>query len=243
MRVCIFGSCVSRDIFNCAEDGEADILLYSARSSLGSIYATRPFEDTYSALLKSPFQRRVVEMDLRKTVMQKFARIDPDVILIDLIDERFALMEASPGGRFTLSAELRNALRHKAKSYREIPSGSDEFFRHWKEGWESLLKDFDLRNMRERILINKVYWQEETIQGESFDVKQCKAANDMLEEMYEYQKLDLDGRQFIEYGDLLACPDDHQWGPAPFHFSTESHRFALNMIRQHVKGSFPPAED
>lgn len=66
MNVLIIGSCVSRDIFNLPAAQDLQLSLYVARSSLASIFSPIPFKDTYSAHVKSPFQKRLVEWDIEK---------------------------------------------------------------------------------------------------------------------------------------------------------------------------------
>ena len=232
MKISILGSCVSRDVFNDAPLEDFTIEVYLARASLGSIFSEAPMRDLYSARITSPFQRRMVKADLAKDVAPQLLATQPDVILLDLIDERFHLMEACPGARFTLSVELRKVLGADAKRFRTISSGSAEFMRHWIDGWERLMSALDGRGLRQRLLVNKVFWQLQTEGGNKFDEDLCGQANEMLGRMYEHQAQDLLPNQFLEYGDRLSCPDSHQWGPAPFHFCDASHAFALARIRE-----------
>lgn len=248
VRICILGSCVSRDIFNLERAKSCEIVHYSARSSFASMLSAPPFsEDIYSQQLTSSFQRRMVRADLRKEFVTSFQRINADIILIDLIDERFSLVETRPGARFTLSAELQQILKKQSASekthigggigaHRLIKSGTEEFMTLWREGWHHLLQMIKARGLARKIVINKVYWGTQTEAGEKFDEKITSHANQMLEDMYRELAKDLRPEQFLEYGDLLTCPDDHRWGPTPFHFSEKSQEFALEWIQQYHSG-------
>jgi hypothetical protein len=241
MRISILGSCVSRDVFNDAPYGEFDVAAYWARTSIGSLFAEIPVKDVYTPKIKSTFQRRMVFADIRKQTKDTVVDGDMDVILVDLVDERFHLLESRPGARFTLSNELRSVLGDDLRKFRMIASGSPEFLKHWEDGWTKLVEAWKGRGVLERVMVNKVYWQPATVGGVPFHGEPWEQTNDVLATMYERQAKDLHATQFLEYGDLLTCPDDHQWGAAPFHFSNESHAFAREKIRAFVRREISPA--
>ena len=106
-RLLIFGSCVSRDILNYPQANTQLVLVdYYARSSIVSLGA-RPIEMPSAVQnIGSKFQRRMIERDIRKNFLNDLARLQFDVLLIDLIDEQFNLY-VEPGGRVcTLTNEL-----------------------------------------------------------------------------------------------------------------------------------------
>lgn len=145
MKVFILGSCVTRDVFNYDHNSLFEVENYIARSSIGSIFSHAPFEDTYSHLLASPFQRRMVNADIEKTARHLIAHATPDLFILDLIDERFNLIQSKKnGGICTISAELRLKLNEEEKKgktfdeYRTITSGTEEFIEIWQAGWNSL---------------------------------------------------------------------------------------------------------
>lgn len=241
MQVCIFGSCVSRDIFNLAPPGEFDLSLYIARSSIASIFSPPPFEDVYSAKLKSPFQRNLVSWDIEKKAVALLRANSADVFLIDSIDDRFNLLVMPNGRRCTLSSEMMATGAGSHQGTRVVRSGSPTFMQWWEYGWQQLLRIFDERNLLDRILINKVFCQYETEGGKPFEKDRVDRINDGLSKMYEIQGKDLPGSQFIDYGSLLTCPDEHQWGPSPFHFSQASQHFALDQLRSMKSSGAMPA--
>ncbi|MDQ2138290.1 DUF6270 domain-containing protein [Alcaligenaceae bacterium B3P038] len=234
MRISILGSCVSRDIFN-SETANFEVAFYSARTSIGSLFSAVPIRDSYTSTIKSSFQKRMVRADLRKTTIASFLEVEPDVILIDLIDERFNILRTGTNARFTLSAELRKAMGTSANEFHMITTGSEEFMDFWYEGWHRLVELLKVRGWLDRVLINRVFWQNQTENGATFDVELCNHSNAVLSRMYNCQAETLTERQFIDYGDLLTCPDDHQWGPAPFHFSERAHthaRLTINAFQE-----------
>lgn len=161
IKISILGSCVSRDLFN-DESNEFEVVNYSARTSMGSLFAL-PFEsDFWSEKIKSKFQKRMVNSDFKKTSAQNFLNKEADIYLIDLIDERFHLVEPSKGVRFTLSAELNEVMEDDYLKFRIIRQSSDEYMKLWKEGWYKLVEELNLRNNLEKVLIHKVLWLKET---------------------------------------------------------------------------------
>ena len=95
--VAIWGSCVSRDAFavpSRAEELESRLPLvyYGARSSWIS-QDSRPWPGSEAAIGTelSGFPRRMVEEDLTKSIVDRIVEQQPDLLLIDLCDERLQL--------------------------------------------------------------------------------------------------------------------------------------------------------
>ena len=229
LNIAIFGSCISRDVLSCFEPGSFRLQLYSARCSFGSLFSHAPFNDDFSDILVSPFQRRTLRMDIEKGAIDTFSGLNPDVILVDLIDERFDLVQGVNGGRCTYSSELRKSGFRFGKNIR-ISSESEVFFEFWSDGWRKFVKLMDVRGMRDRVIVNKSYYCQSTVSGLKFDPDVVARANSKLQRMYDVQGEDLSPMQFIEYTPERYCPDDHVWGAEPFHFDAESNSFAAQWI-------------
>ncbi|MBS1868257.1 MAG: hypothetical protein JSS99_01185 [Actinobacteria bacterium] len=91
MSVAIFGSCVSRDLF---EDPRLRAALghYGARSSVISAVATPVPLAPERVAIPSEWQRRCVLADFGKTFFASLEATRPDWLVIDLIDERFDVL-------------------------------------------------------------------------------------------------------------------------------------------------------
>jgi hypothetical protein len=89
--IAIFGSCVSRDLF---EDPRLRPSLghYGARSSLISAVAPPVPIAPARVKISSEWQRRCVLADFRKTFFASLEQTRPDWLVIDLIDERFDVL-------------------------------------------------------------------------------------------------------------------------------------------------------
>src|SRR5262245_36139340 len=133
-RILIYGSCVSRDILNYQRDKKQLVLVdYYARSSIASLGA-QPIEMP-SAVQKitSNFQRRMVERDIRKDFLNNLADLRFDLLLIDLIDERFNLYVKQQGRVCTLSNELLSSgFPVDSDGGYRCYFGSEEFWHLWK---------------------------------------------------------------------------------------------------------------
>jgi Family of unknown function (DUF6270) len=92
-RVAIFGSCVTRDLFEPAIP-EVELVLYGSRSSLISACASPVAIEEDQVRLESSFQRRCVVEDFRKTFLTRLEEAAPQWLVIDLIDERFNVLAA-----------------------------------------------------------------------------------------------------------------------------------------------------
>lgn len=133
VRIAIFGSCVSRD--TCEFMPEADVACYVARQS--AIVALNPVGEGRfsSADLDSDFQAKMFEGDQRADGVDRILASSPDLILIDLVDERRGVWRFPDGTFMTNSVEAHRAGMEKiapARGARLIRFGTDEHFNLWR---------------------------------------------------------------------------------------------------------------
>lgn len=103
-RIAVLGSCVTRQAFLHHEGPEPWRLqrpvLYQARSSLVSLLSP-PLEppEPLLAAIDNPFEQRATRDDFQRSFWSKLAASQPDLLILDLVDERFDLMAsgAAPG--------------------------------------------------------------------------------------------------------------------------------------------------
>lgn len=233
MKIFILGSCVSRDAFNFCEIGEFKIVEYIARSSLASIFAEVPFEDKFSCLLNSKFQQRLVDMDINKRAVAILDNSEFDLLLVDLIDERFNLAESAPGRVCTVSSEfLGTGALKELPNLKIINSGSDVFFKYWENGFLSLIDLIEKNNKIEKFKINKVYWLREMENGEVYKNSNIDKANETLDKMYLFIEKRLGKNIFFTYdSNEMRGAINHQWGPAPFHYVNDFYLSTISKIR------------
>lgn len=132
IKVFILGSCISRDPFEIADKTDFAVVNYYARTSLASLAAAPFVDEKILEGIKSNWQRRMVRADMQKSVFSALETANFDLLLIDLIDERFSL-SAKGSSVHTISTEYKKAL-YKPNPYDFISARSEEKLRLWREG-------------------------------------------------------------------------------------------------------------
>lgn len=161
MKIAIFGSCVSRDTAEFIP--EAEVVAYVARHSVVSLQSPHGIKGTDLGELPSAFQKRMVTSDLKGTGMARIGKNaeDLDVVLIDLVDERRGFWLFPEGTTMTNSLEVescgaaRNARRCGA---RLVEFGTDEHFRMWKSGFDTLITGLKDAGLWERAILLDIEW-------------------------------------------------------------------------------------
>lgn len=224
MKFVIFGSCVTRDVFEFVDKAACVLVRYFARSSLGSAYAEGKVEEVDVGGISSAFQRGVVCADLNKDFRGFLDSGDFDCLIYDPIDERFDLLLLEGERVCTLSSELRQVYEGKGDvGGRRLKSGSEEFYSHWDNGWSAFIAQLDSLGKRAALRINKVFWAERTAAGDdfrpSYDAAGIKSANEFLGRIYLRMLRDIPQEQFFEFPqELMVGASEHKWGKSPFHY-------------------------
>lgn len=236
----IYGSCVSRDIFNLEENSDFNLLEYYARSSMASLCSEAYANEDALQRIPSAFRRRMVAYDFSKAMFSEANQFnDSDIILIDLIDERFDLVALPSGQLITLSNELTESglLEDPSiKGYSIIPQGSPERRKLWLQGMQKLFAFLKDRNKLDCVIVNKVFWSSrfEKESETHFPVAPAlvEKANAELNWMYDALAHELAEHQFISFPpSLLTADEQHKWGVSPFHYCEGYYVEALSQIR------------
>ena len=235
MKVLVFGSCVSRDIFEapncCFLVGQ-----YLARSSFASAFSGKKALDNFSINLESGFQRRMVSCDFSKSAWFFLEGDSFDGVLVDFIDERFDLFQFDDGAICTLSSELLGSGFEPAKlKGRIIKSGSDEFLSLWNKGWDRFVDLMSRVGLLDRVYINRVFWAGVTEDGEDFSDTYTDAriqqSNIFLSKLYSRVSQDIPLRNFLVFPqELLIGGKQHRWGKSPFHYIDKYYETAFSQL-------------
>jgi hypothetical protein len=235
LRLFIIGSCVSRDALSLIEEvTDIELVRYVARTSFAS-QACRPWRDNVVLdAVASAFQRRMVEFDMRKSVLAAVDSTPFDVLLIDLIDDRFALLEYKQGCFATASSEFVKAVGGKPRG-RRISNSSDEFEALWTAGFSSLVKFLDEKKLTHTLRINQVFWAERDSNGNAIpnvNAQVIQDANERLARRYEQIKTLVPAAVFYQYPDACFVADaNHRWGLSPYHYAPDLYRATLSHLR------------
>ncbi|MDR7119300.1 DUF6270 domain-containing protein [Rheinheimera soli] len=233
IKVFIMGSCVSRDPFEIAHKRDFDIVAYYARSSFASLGAEPFVDEKLLSGIKSDWQRKMVRADMEKRVFSQLITLNFDVLLIDLIDERFSL-SVFENSIHTISTEYKKAL-YRPNRYNFVKAGTEEKLRLWKEGAIKLSHYLISNGLDNKVIINRVYWSLKCDNTNNlldrYSVESVKQANDQLNWMYDELIQLLPKARFINYrDDELEIDENHKWGIEPFHYTTRTFVRQLSSI-------------
>lgn len=103
MRIAVIGSCTTRDLWTA--DTNPPNLLFFGRTSLASVIAPRFAADLAGLTLTSDWQIRAVTSDVDKTILRQIELFEPQVLIVDLINERYDLFRVR-GSIVTYSREF-----------------------------------------------------------------------------------------------------------------------------------------
>lgn len=227
MSVAIFGSCVTRDLF---EDPALRAVLghYAARSSIISVVAPVVPIDEDEVTLSSPWQRRCVLGDFDKSFFASLAQTGATHLVIDLIDERFDL--ARIGDSFvTISSSFRAAGLEQADTREIVPVKrlSDA----GRELFDAAAEQFAQRVTEvippERVILHRALWctryrgDDGALHPFGADrLAACERHNAMLEHGYEALARAFGGRAGTIGVDLERHVADanHKWQLEPYHY-------------------------
>ncbi|MGT3070937.1 DUF6270 domain-containing protein [Pseudomonas putida] len=235
----IYGSCVSRDIFNLEESRDFKLTDYYARSSMASLCSEAYENDDALSRIPSAFRRRMVACDFSKEILSSQDKFSAaDVILIDLIDERFDLICLPSGQLLTNSNELGESALLKDEpvfGHTTIKQGTAERRELWLQGMQKFFDFLKEIEKLDQVIINKVFWSSrfESETDTPFPVAHAfiEKANHELSWMYEELRSVLREDQFLEFSPCLLTADElHRWGPSPFHYCKNYYREALAQI-------------
>lgn len=230
MRVGIYGSCISRDIFNLERPG-LEMSGYFARSSW--ISATNPSvpRPTVQSRLTSPFQQRMVERDFMSSSIAGLLALDSDLILLDLIDERAGVVRAESGGYLTYLSEMKGSgwLDHVNHSSL-IRFGTPMHLKLFKDAALKVLESLNGR----RVVVLASKFASNTEDGKTVPPASGRSAEEWNDLYAEYfGVLEQIGFDVLRMPDELCIADSkHRWGVAPYHYIEDFYSEAARLLAE-----------
>lgn len=230
-NIAIYGSCATRDVFGILNPSDMTVVEYTARNSFASQFSKRgQLRILKSNLdnLSSGFQRRMVLRDFYKNFFETLKGIEFDCIVIDFIDERCRLLELE-SGILTYSNELAltKFLSTLADKGQFIHPNTDKHFERWRLGWDEFIRQANELGIKNKIVINRLFWASELENGEKFNDQTpggynqilIQQSNQYLKRLYDYCAKDIATNALITYQpEEFVANSKHKWGIAPFHY-------------------------
>ena len=240
MTVAIFGSCVTRDLF---EDPllRGNLGHYTARSSVISVVAPPIDIDEDRVALSSAWQRKCVLADLRKTFFTTVADSDAKWLVVDLIDERFDLLRGA-GTFVTRSSAFRAAGLDDHRPFEGVPASRISL--NGRRLFEAAAIRFaELVNRTipaERVVLHRALWC--THYRSDGEIKpfppdqlaKCERQNEMLNHGYDTLSAAFNGHAAdIALNPSIHVADaDHHWQLEPYHYEPGYNRYAIERLQQ-----------
>lgn len=241
LRTAILGSCVTRDAFAAHPEALGSPAEYFARTALASAMSPVVVEGVDLSSIPSAFQRRVVGYDLDRAFLDFLERGELDLLVYDLIDERFPLLVLDGGGVVTRSGEFLRATADLAVTETVAP-WTERSYALWEEAWSLLVARLRDLGLLERLVVNDVRWADVVEGGgqmpDVYPPTLTARANYFLGRMSARMRRDLAPSQLFTYdGSLLTATSEHRWGTAPFHYVPAYYR----AFADRVSAWSPPA--
>lgn len=246
----IFGSCVSRDGFELQDkNGNYDFLdpiKYYARYSISRLNFPS-FEDgnKISEKLLSSFQRKIVQFEFSNSLISDLEATDFDYFIIDLIDERFGLLELESGKFVTFSDELKRT-GIDTTQLRKINVFDDEFYDLWKSGVDILFNKLKELGKLDRVIINDVLWSYKLENGQlltehpekkGLKLSDIEQYNQLLLKQYAYlDTFKIEGVRNIGYAsNIFVSSLNHKWGISSFHYVDSVYAYFIERLKEIIK--------
>lgn len=233
IRTLVYGSRVSRDLIALHND-DMICVDYIARQSWISATST-PIESGVvgGTVLDSKFQNQMLVGDFASSAVSSLteAMTECDLILIDIIDDRFGVYPLG-NGYITPTAEFATSgIRPSLELGHHIPFGSDEHFDLWKKSADKIRSALD--EVIERVVVLSTEFTERSADDTVVPQALGSSAN-LWNEKYKryYAHVNSLGFKVVELPSKLAVSTPHhRWGIAPFHYMEASYEWLYSRIK------------
>lgn len=245
MRLAVWGSCVTRDAL---EVGEHPFELdYHARTSWVS-QASTPRPSPVVTPPGSGFGERMVREDITKEVVADLVASQPEMLVLDLIDERFDVVQVL-GSWYTMSdyyerLRLVDQLRGAATGitiYR-----SPERQRQFAEAASLLAPELASALPRTRIVLHQAWYTarsaDPAVPFYSTAAKHAVSSNEALSGWYASLRSAFGRRLHVVEPprDLLVGDPGHRWGLSHYHYIPDYYTWMLAALGDLADGPIAP---
>lgn len=223
MRIAILGSCVTRDMVQFLP-ANFQLALYVARTSFVSLASDAVLINEEDIAVEHDFNKRVVFWDMTKAFWQKLEEAKPDIIIIDLIDERFDLWRM--GGKVVTRSNylsMSNVEQEYLSGFELLRRSSQSTHDVWKMSCDTVIPR--LRSACKKIVLHRSLWAEKYYVDENVvpfdepDRQLAAAANRWLSDYYDhFMTLCPDAQQIAVPSELCVSNFAHKWGRDFFHY-------------------------
>ena len=241
--VIIYGSCVTRDMFEFAPPPGTHLIDYVARQSWCSIGNPANSGALESVRLESPFQNRSFQGDLRGDAVDRIAaglRRNPNAhLLIDLTDERGGVYAGPDGAVVTRNLDVvGNGIYGKLpEEWERLSFGFLGYSLLFGDAATKLKRSLTSLGIWERTTVIGNLWAHEDAEGQQVyaSERDAEAMNPLLGDCYDF--LEDQGWHVIRMEGVKPIADvGHKWGPSPFHYDRAYYQEMSKRVEQSLSG-------
>lgn len=244
-KVGIIGSCVTRDAFEFKEH-EFDLSgAYFPRTSLVSLMSKPLPNGAFIITAEQPWIKWVLANDQNKTTLKQLKAKNPDIICIDLIEERFNIVESCQTYITKSDEFVKNHIKESITGEtREIQRGCIESESIFFEKASLFCKELENIFPEAILVIHRAkycshYRENGEIKAFSEKIQfENKIINARLDAYYDLLSNNIKSSFCIEVDKpiQLACKH-HKWGVSPFHYINEYYHSFLDKLEKINKHS------
>jgi hypothetical protein len=238
VTVGIWGSCVTRDTFEIGGSFNGP-LAYHARSSWVSQATSAEEQPPVSIPTGAGFADRMVREDLEKSVLSQLATKNPDVVVIDLIDERFDLVSVG-GAYYSMNdyyerLELEPSMREASEDV--LAFRDDARDKAFAEAVRQLVPQWLEALPETRFVLHLAWYTARSADPERPFYASAPTAvawcNERLAHHYRCLIEAFGGRLHVVEADrerFLVADPEHRWGLAHYHYVPDYYAEILTQI-------------
>jgi hypothetical protein len=242
--ISIWGSCVTRDTFELGGSFTGQ-LTYHARSSWISQASAVSHQPPTSVPEGTGFAHRMVREDLRNSILESTTDAQPDLVVFDLIDERFDVVKAGAGyytvndyyGRLDLEEPLRSVATYT------VPFRDDTREQLFAEAVADLAPKFLEALPKARFALHQAWYTaraaDPAYRFYSSAGTHVTWSNRRLAAHYAALRQSFGDRLHIIEADRrahLVADAEHKWGLAHFHYVPSYYQQVLSQIHAVADG-------
>lgn len=245
INVDIFGSCVTRDLFEFDKQRCFKINEYIARQAVISSLSKPLYYSKENIHLSSNFQKKQIESDLNKDIFLKLQNSLGEYLIIDMIEERFKIAKIDRS-YITVSNELnlsRFLDNYSFKLYDKDYRHGKVYFRH--KAYKKIISAFCKKILEiyneDKIIIHEVYLSNRYINknGVINDfpencLNDLYIFNQKLVYIYQILKEILPNAFILYLGNQYIASENNKWGLAPMHFQEQYYIEALQKLYNYI---------
>ena len=248
MKLAVIGSCITRDVWGLCNVPPPPPLFFRARTSLATLFSPPiPAVSGHALNFASKFQRECVEAELHKTTIADLIAFRPDALILDLIDERFDILEIN-GAFVAKSAELARSGVLETPAFADAvvhPRLSEATAKLWREGLRRFADTLAQIRPAQTVLHAGVWAQEyvdldgarkpfpEWMQIVDRNGPYLSAHNALLEGYFAEIEAALPGVVTLRPPPELVVGDkSHRWNLSPFHYRQDYYIAMLARFRE-----------